>query len=204
MKKIFLAAARRLRTWWIISNNKSIKKSGSDIHIGKNCRFWAPDHIIIGNSTYIGKNVHIECNASIGNYALLANQVALVGRHDHDIHCTGIPIRLAPQISPSMQGKPDFINSLMDSVNIEDDVWIGYGAIILTGVTIGRGSIVGAGAIVSRDVAPYDIVAGNPARRIGTRFQSQSQIEAHEYMIDNGKFKSSERDDSHRIIEPKK
>ncbi len=52
---------------------------------------------------------------------------------------------------------------------IEDDVWIGAGAIVLTGVTIGKGAIVSAGAVVSKSVAPYQIVAGVPARRIGER-----------------------------------
>lgn len=103
-----------------------------------------------------------------------------------------------------MVERPEFIDASMYEIHIQDDAWIGYGAIILTGVTIGRGSVVGAGSVVSRDVAPYDIVAGNPARRIGRRFDNQSQIEAHEHMIDNGNFRSSERDDSHRIIEPGK
>ncbi|MFD3191770.1 CatB-related O-acetyltransferase [Sedimentitalea sp. HM32M-2] len=53
---------------------------------------------------------------------------------------------------------------------IGNDVWIGYGALILPGVTIGDGAIVGAGAVVAADVAPYGVVAGNPARRVRDRF----------------------------------
>jgi acetyltransferase-like isoleucine patch superfamily enzyme len=52
-------------------------------------------------------------------------------------------------------------------VIIEDDVWIGAGAIILPGVTVGRKSVVGAGSVVTKNVAPYTVVAGNPARPIG-------------------------------------
>ena len=51
---------------------------------------------------------------------------------------------------------------------IDDDAWIGAGAIILPGIHIGKGAIVGAGSIVTHDVKPYSIVAGNPAREIGT------------------------------------
>jgi maltose O-acetyltransferase len=54
-------------------------------------------------------------------------------------------------------------------VTIGDHVWIGYRAILLPGVTIGDGSVVAAGAVVSRHVAPFTIVAGNPARTIGHR-----------------------------------
>ena len=58
------------------------------------------------------------------------------------------------------------------NVIIEDYVWIGYRAIILPGVNIGKGAVVGAGAVVSRDVEPYTINAGNPAREIGKRFEN--------------------------------
>jgi galactoside O-acetyltransferase len=54
-------------------------------------------------------------------------------------------------------------------VTIEDDVWIGAGAVILPGVTISRGAIVGANAVITKDVAPYSIVGGVPAREIGKR-----------------------------------
>jgi len=54
-------------------------------------------------------------------------------------------------------------------VVIGDRVWIGYRAIVLPGVTIGEGAVVGAGAVVTKDVEPYEIVAGNPARKIGSR-----------------------------------
>jgi acetyltransferase-like isoleucine patch superfamily enzyme len=54
-------------------------------------------------------------------------------------------------------------------VIIGDRVWIGYRAIVLPGVTIGEGAVVGAGSVVTKDIAPYTIVAGNPARKIGDR-----------------------------------
>jgi len=59
-------------------------------------------------------------------------------------------------------------------VIIGNDVWIGYRAIILSGVKIGDGAVVGAGAVVTKDVEPYSIVAGNPARLVGRRFDDQT------------------------------
>jgi hypothetical protein len=56
-------------------------------------------------------------------------------------------------------------------VVIEDDVWLGINSVIMRGVTVGKGAIVGAGSIVLRDVAPYTIVGGTPARQIGTRLE---------------------------------
>ena len=69
---------------------------------------------------------------------------------------------------------------------IDDDVWIGANAIILKGVRVGEGSIVGAGAVVTKDVAPYTIVAGNPAKKIRDRF-SPELIEEHRSIISDDK-----------------
>lgn len=63
-------------------------------------------------------------------------------------------------------------------VVIEDDVWVGANAVILEGVTIARGSVIGAGAVVTRSTTPYSISAGTPARQVGTRF-SDREIAEH-------------------------
>lgn len=60
-------------------------------------------------------------------------------------------------------------------IRISDDCWIGYASIVLVGVSIGDGAIVAAGGVVTRDVAPYSVVAGVPARPIGARGQSQGE-----------------------------
>jgi virginiamycin A acetyltransferase len=65
-------------------------------------------------------------------------------------------------------GELDFPNR--GHTTIGNDVWIGYAALIMPGITIGDGAIIGARAVVTRDVAPYAIVAGNPAREIRRRF----------------------------------
>jgi maltose O-acetyltransferase len=68
-------------------------------------------------------------------------------------------------------------------VNIGNRVWIGYRAIILPGITIGDGVVVGAGAVVTKSVAPYTMVAGNPARKIGERNQDlRYQLDFHPFL----------------------
>jgi acetyltransferase-like isoleucine patch superfamily enzyme len=76
---------------------------------------------------------------------------------------------------------------LDSKVIIEDDVWIGYGSIVLSGVKIGRGSIVAAGSVVTKDIEPYSIVAGNPAKLIRKRF-TEDEIHLHEKLI-NERYK---------------
>jgi acetyltransferase-like isoleucine patch superfamily enzyme len=152
----------------------------------------------IGNYVYIGKQVHIEADCEIGNFVLIANRVAIVGRYDHDFRVVGFPVRFAPWI-----GSDRFVSSRKkDAVVIEDDVWIGYGAIILTGVKVGRGAIVGAGSLVTKDIEPYTIAIGVPAHFVGKRFSSNKQIEIHEKMIKTGQFRLSERGYDACLIEP--
>jgi acetyltransferase-like isoleucine patch superfamily enzyme len=132
----------------------------------------------IGDDVYVGKLCTIECDGRIGNGVMIANNVGLVGRYDHDIYCVGKFVRQAPWI-----GADDYSGPGKDlQVNIEDDVWIGYGAILLTGITVGRGAIVAAGSVVTRDVARYAIVAGNPANPVAARF-SKEEITIHEHKL---------------------
>jgi acetyltransferase-like isoleucine patch superfamily enzyme len=166
--------------------------------VGKSTRLWAPKKLIIGNCVYIGKQVHIEANCAIGNYCLLANRVAIVGRHDHDFTALGYPVRFAPWI-----GGRKMLSPFADEATvIEDDVWVGYGAMVLTGVTIGRGAIVAAGSVVTHDVSAYSIVAGVPAKVIGQRFSDPDMIALHEQAIRDGSFVFSEKGYDYCIVEP--
>lgn len=73
---------------------------------------------------------------------------------------------------------PDFAGT-GGAVTVGDHAWIAYRAIILPGVTIGKGAVVGAGAVVSRDVAPYTIVAGNPAKYVKDRERHLTYRSSH-------------------------
>jgi acetyltransferase-like isoleucine patch superfamily enzyme len=125
---------------------------GGAIHIGDFCyvgegtRIWSAESIRIGNNVLISHNVNI---------------------FDNDTHPIDDALARHRQfVAIITKGHPREINLNEAPVIIEDDALIGCNCIILAGVTIGRASVVGAGSVVTRNVPPYTIVAGNPAKVI--------------------------------------
>jgi acetyltransferase-like isoleucine patch superfamily enzyme len=146
---------------------------------------WAKHKISIGDNFYIGKFSQIECDAEIGDHVIMANKVALIGRYDHNYQQIGVPIRLASRIRDTDYNW----KGLNEKIVIEDDVWIGYGVIILGGVKIGQGSIVAAGSVVTKDVDPFSIYAGVPAKKVRSRFDTESDLKNHLELY-NASYKS--------------
>jgi len=152
---------------------------GPGFRAGKGVQLWARNPLKIGTNFYIGRYSQIECDAEIGNHVIFANHVSLVGRYDHHYQQVGVPIAFAQRIrQPGYNWK-----GLYSKVIICDDVWVGLGSIILSGVTIGEGSIIAAGSVVTKDVEPYSIYAGNPARKIRDRFETSSELDEHKRRI---------------------
>lgn len=148
---------------------------GNGFHAGRRVVLWAPNKLKIGNDCYIGRYSQIECDADIGHSVIMANMVSFVGRYDHHFRHVGTPTRLSRQIRDT-----DYDWKGADiRVTVGDDVWIGFGAIILSGVTIGEGSVIAAGSVITKDVEPYTIVGGNPARKICDRFKSAEDEHLH-------------------------
>lgn len=112
------------------------------------------ENVRIGTCCHINEHVFIQ-GAHIGNYVMIAPHVAILSS-SHNYQHTDIPMTL--------QGE-----NKNNPPTIEDDVWIGRNAIILPGVTVGRGSIVGAGAVVNKNVLPWSVVGGVPAKLIRMR-----------------------------------
>lgn len=137
---------------------------GEGFHAGLGTVIWAPRSLRIGRNVYVGKGVTIQVDGHVGDNVLIANRVGIVGRTDHALDVVGAPISRAPWVG-------DHPEELSSSTVIGSDVWIGYGAIILSGVTIGDSSIVAAGSVVTRDVPPNSIVAGVPATVQRLRFE---------------------------------
>lgn len=178
MLSLIIKQLKKQRDFYLTSFRWRKYSFGKNFHAGRGVALWAKNTITIGNNFYIGRYSQIECDAEIGDNVIFANNVALVGRYDHHYQQIGKPTRLAMQIR-----EKDYNWKGLDSkVIIEDDVWIGFGAIIMSGVKIGKGSVVAAGAVVTKDVEPYTIVGGNPARFICNRF-SADEIREHEEKI---------------------
>jgi maltose O-acetyltransferase len=106
------------------------------------------DHSGIGMYSYVG-------TVKIGRDVMIGEELIAISRN-HEFSSTEIPMRL----QGFQKDQP---------ITIEDDVWVGTRVTILPGVTVGKGSIIGAGAVVTKDVPPYCIAAGNPAKIIRSR-----------------------------------
>lgn len=166
---------RKIRHLYLVKLKWHNYDFGANTYIGRAVYMWAKHKISVGDNFYIGKYSQIECDTKIGDNVMLANFVAIIGRHDHDFRTIGMPVRLSSRIRDDKYDGA----GLFETVIIEDDVWIGHGTIILSGVRIGTGSIIGAGSVVTRDVEPYAIYAGNPAIKIKPRFLSDDDRLEH-------------------------
>lgn len=163
------AARLRVRIGRSLRGNVEV---GAGFSVDHRSTLWAPRRLVVGDDVRIGSDVRIEVDGSIGDGALVASRVGIVGRTDHDRHQVGVPIRRARWVGDD----PD---RLSRPVRIGADVWLGYGATILSGVRIGDASIVGAGAVVRADVPAGAIVAGNPAVVVGSRFADDDALARH-------------------------
>lgn len=109
------------------------------------------------------------CLLKIGNFVSIAQQVTFILNAEHNIRTISTypyKTKMLKITDQEAYGKGDII--------VADDVWIGYGATILSGIQIGQGAIIAAGAVVTKDVPPYAIVGGSPAKIISYRFSQET------------------------------
>lgn len=118
---------------------------------------------IIGEYGFIARGAAICSNVEFGKYVMVGPSLHVVGS-DHLYQKLKVPVIFS--------GRPEQARTV-----IGDDVWIASRVTILAGVRIGSGAIVAAGSIVTKDVAEFSIVAGNPARIIGYRFDKNERAE---------------------------
>ena len=129
------------------------------------------DNIIVGKYTYgqINASLFSPTNEKlyIGNYCSIGGDVKFIVAAEHDYkNLSSYPFKV-------MLGGYETEALSKGDIVVEDDVWIGNNALILSGVTIGQGAVVAAGSVVTKDIEPYAIVAGNPAKVIKYRFEPE-------------------------------
>ena len=157
---------KQVRAWVLVRFRYRGARVGKSFHVGQSVSigpgFIAGDYVYVGPQSQLPPHVHV------GNYSSLSACVAIVGS-DHNYDNPGVPIVFS--------GRP-----LSCVTTIGADVLIGHGAILLRGITIGNGAVVGASAMVTKDVPPYAIVAGTPAKILRYRFDERERA-VHEAML---------------------
>lgn len=149
--------ACRIRSWFYfhIKWRGKVKYTGF-VRVMKGTKFERSG-ITIGNNVQFGPNCLILAQVEFHNNILMASNVAFIGKNDH---CFDVPCQTIWNGQRGNDGK----------TIVEDDVWIGHGAIILAGVKVGKGSILAAGSVLTKDIPPCEIWGGNPARKLKDRF----------------------------------
>ena len=127
---------------------------GVDIAGGENCQIEIGEDTFIGPYTCIGGPGRVK----IGKKCLIAAQTGIVANN----HTFADPLQYIRDQGVTQKG-----------IEIGDDCWLGYGVKVLDGVTIGKGSVIGAGAVVTKDIPPYSIAVGVPAKAIASRQPTQ-------------------------------
>lgn len=132
-----------------------LAEAGRDINIERGAYFGRGSEVRVGNRSGIGVNCQLHGPVTIGDDVMMGPDVSIYA-FNHAFEDLVRPMLEQGHTDPS-------------PVVIGDDVWIGKGAMILAGVRVGSHAIIGAGAVVTRDVPDYKIFGGNPAREIGDR-----------------------------------
>lgn len=162
---------------WLVPRRWSNPHNETRFHLA---RLVARRGYAIGEWSYGRPKVRFPesgARLSIGRYCSIADRVEILlgGNHRTD-WVTTYPFAAMPGLWPGVDAPADYHTTRGD-VTIGHDVWLGSGAMILSGVRVGHGAVVAARAVVTRDVPDYGIVAGNPARLLRLRFPAEMVAE---------------------------
>ena len=147
---------------------------GSDSHIrGEILVFGYGGNISVGERCFIGENSRVwsSVNILIGNDVLISHNVNIVDTNSHEIDHIDRAESFVHLIKSGHPKKND--NIISSPIVIGNHVWISFNSIILRGVTIGNGAIIAAGSVVTKDVEPFTMVGGNPAKLIKYLIRAQ-------------------------------
>jgi acetyltransferase-like isoleucine patch superfamily enzyme len=140
----------------LVTVNENSQVNGTISFDNKNAK------VSIGKRSFVNAIIVSAKSIEIGDDVMIAWGTTVVDHNSHSISFS----KRSEDVKNWMQGYKDWTHVKISPVKICDKVWIGFNVIILKGVTIGEGSVVGAGSVVTKDVPPWTIVAGNPAKII--------------------------------------
>ncbi|RYE23499.1 MAG: acyltransferase [Sphingobacteriaceae bacterium] len=149
-----------------IPKDPSLIRIGEGTHVrGKITVFDYGGKVEIGSNCYIGEGTRIWSadSVKIGSNVLISHNVNVIDSNSHEMHSIERSTRYTDLLKMPWKNKGSVVTS---PIIIEDYAWINFNAIILKGVRIGKGAIIAAGSVVTKDVPDYAIVAGNPAKVI--------------------------------------
>lgn len=155
-----------LRTWYVFHLRYPWVKYQGFVRVMGGTHFAQHMDVVIGNNVQFGNGCNVASNVHFGDNVLMAGNVQFVGRHDHTFSTPGVTIW-------------DGERGENGTTVVEDDVWLGASVIVISGVTIGRGSIVAAGSVVTGDIPPCEIWAGVPAKKVKDRFTCEADKVKH-------------------------
>jgi maltose O-acetyltransferase len=135
---------------------KIFKSCGRNVNVHRLARFGSGKNIQIGNKSNLGFNIYVNGRGgvNIGDNVLMGHDI-IIYSGTHTFKSLDVPIQ-----EQDMRYEPVYIG---------DDVWIGARTIIMPGITIGKGCVIGANSVVVKDIEPYSVAAGSPARIIKKR-----------------------------------
>lgn len=124
-----------------------------------------PEQIEIGDDVFIGERAHISAEVTIGSNVMFGPRPMIIGG-DHYFGVLGRSVRFLHPL--------DRENA--EPIKIEDEAWFGAGVIVLGNVTVGMGSVIGAGSVVSKSIPPYTVAVGNPCRPLKRIFSDEALV----------------------------
>lgn len=144
----------KIYNWLRVASMRGFMQVGSNNRIMRGVYVGNGKGVSIGNNCRINENVRLD-NVRLGNHVMIARESVILGKA-HKTNSLDLPMERQGNLIPTL--------SL-----IEDDVWIGLRAIIMPGLKISRGSIIGAGSVVTKSVTAFSVIGGVPAKLIKTR-----------------------------------
>ena len=148
---------------------KRLGRCGKDVYISMPCRMSVPQNVFLGDYVLIQHNSSFVMNKGkvyMGKWASIAHNTTFIT--DNHVPTVGINHRMLGKLH---------VNDRVKDIHIGEECWVGAGVIMMSGTTMGRGSVAAAGAVVNKPIPPYAVVAGVPAKIIASVFTKEQIIE---------------------------